>query len=311
MRGDDAVKDDPDADLPQFVRHLDTVNYRSYMEESAAPSGDSVYDSKRGYWRYSMQFLLTTGARCGHVPAPAKLATFNQKDEGALCFARTNKEKSEDVFSFTSMVPSMPDGRLAEWCSLKAVILEFLLVQNMSYELAQKTMREEYDFRASTKEFRKVLHLWYSQGQIAKYRRESSVDRDGDQGSPDPFSNDGGGLERIPTIDSDLGSIHEEPQLRRTLTASSFSSAFADAAKDASVAVAGNLKEAFRLKKQRDRRAISQPPAPTEHLNRAPARQQTVVDTQPSETVNDSYMSAPPADEEHPPPYTPDGWIWP
>jgi hypothetical protein len=295
------------------VRHLDTVNYRSYMEESATPSGDSVYDSKRGYWRYSMQFLLNTGARCGHVPPPSKLATLNQKDEGALCFARTNAEKSEDVFSFTSMVPSMPDGRLAEWCSLKAVILEFLLVQNMSYETAQKTMQEEYDFRASTKEFRKVLHLWYSQGQIAKCRRESSVDREGDQGSPEQFSNDGGNLERIPTFDSDLGSIVEEPQLRRTLTASSFSSAFADAAKDASVAVAGNFKEAFRLKKQRDRRAISQPTAPTDQLNHVLPRQQTVAQTQTtsSDTVTDSYTSGPPADEEHPPPYTPDGWIWP
>ncbi|KAI1629553.1 hypothetical protein EDD37DRAFT_645307 [Exophiala viscosa] len=306
MRGNDAVKDDPDADLPQFVRHLDTLNYRSYMEESAAPSGDSVYDSKRGYWRYSAQFILAMRARCDKVPAPPELATFNQKDDTALCFARTNSEKLEDVFLLTSMAPSMSEERLNDWCNLKALILELLLVQKMTYETTQKTMGEEYDFWANTKGYRKVLHLWYSQGQISKYRRGSSVDRDGDKGSPGPSDNDDRGLKRIPTIDSDLASISEEPNLRRTTTASSFSSTFTDAAKDA-----------FGLKRQRERRSVSSIPAPVDQTSSGrpgqliQATTHSATDIQPSDTIAEPEINPPAADEENPPPYSPDGWIWP
>ncbi|KAK5035317.1 hypothetical protein LTS07_002753 [Exophiala sideris] len=306
MRGDFAVKDDPDADTPQFVRHLDTLNYRSYMEESVAPSGDSVYDSKRGYWRYSVPFLLAMRTRCEKVPAPPELATFNQKDDGALCFARTNSEKMEDVFLLTSMAPSMPEERLNDWCNLKAVILELLLVQKMSYETTQKTIGEEYDFWASIKAYRKVLNLWYSQGQIGKYRRGSSVDREDDTGSPNQSSNDGGGLERIPTIDSDLASIAEEPQLRQTTTASSCSSTFTDAAKDV-----------FSLKKQRERRSSSRAPplidqtSPVRSRHLIEAATHTTTDTQFGNTTAEPDINPPAIDEENPPPYTPDGWIWP
>lgn len=68
MRGTEACvrltgSDGPEHDKPIFVRHLDTINYRKYMSERSAPSGDCVYQSKHGRWTYSRQFL-TRFDRC-------------------------------------------------------------------------------------------------------------------------------------------------------------------------------------------------------------------------------------------------------
>lgn len=40
-----------------FVKHLDAVNYRAVMRESAVPTPEDVYKSKHGYWRYRLAFL--------------------------------------------------------------------------------------------------------------------------------------------------------------------------------------------------------------------------------------------------------------
>merc|ERR1712000_307018 len=71
-----------------------------------------------------MEFVLKIGARCKHVSMPPQLADLNQTHPGGLRFARTNAEKSDDIFSFTAMVPSMSKERLKEWCTLKPTILE-------------------------------------------------------------------------------------------------------------------------------------------------------------------------------------------
>ncbi|EXJ86013.1 hypothetical protein A1O1_06382 [Capronia coronata CBS 617.96] len=179
LRGDEAVKDDPDADVPQFVRHLDTLNYRSYMTEAAAPSGDSVYNSKRGYWRYSTNFLLEMRSRCTHVPVPAKMRAFTPEDQGALTFARTNGEFLDGLISFSTSGLSMSPDRVEEWWTLKAVILEVLLVQKLGYEAAQRVMQEEYGFYATVKEYRQLLRLWYAQRTITQHRRRS-IEEEGD-----------------------------------------------------------------------------------------------------------------------------------
>lgn len=62
MRGDDAVKDDPDADVPQFLRNLDTLNYKNYCGKQ--PTGDEIYRSQHGQWRYNRDFLMCFRRRC-------------------------------------------------------------------------------------------------------------------------------------------------------------------------------------------------------------------------------------------------------
>ncbi|KAL2421835.1 hypothetical protein ABEF95_008399 [Exophiala dermatitidis] len=183
MRGDEAVKDDPDADLPQFVRHLDTLNYRSYMSDRAAPSGDAIYDSKRGYWRYTREFLLEMGnrIRCARLPPPPQIKAFRLTAH-ALTFARTNAQLSEET-----LLPKpigggfkVEEARLKQWYRLKAVVLELLLVQKRGYKEAQRLIHEEYGFYASIKEYRQALHQWYIQLPVKEleYRRPSLVEEE-------------------------------------------------------------------------------------------------------------------------------------
>ncbi|KAH0844713.1 hypothetical protein AYO21_01969 [Fonsecaea monophora] len=179
MRGDEAVKDDPDADLPQFVRHLDTINYRSYMSESAAPSGDAVYDSKRGYWRYTREFLLEMRGRCERVPPPTQLNSRDNIEGGRMRFARTNAEKAEDLTSLSRALPRLSEEHITKWCTLRAVVLEHLLVEKLSYQDTEQRMRDEYGFDASVEEYHKVMCVWNVQDAIKEHRRQS-LDREGE-----------------------------------------------------------------------------------------------------------------------------------
>ena len=90
LRGDDAVKDDPEADIAQFVGHLDTVNYRRYIHHRG-PSGEQVYRSKHGSWAYDREFLLAIGKWCRQLSVPAGVRS------ATTCMAklpaRTNLEK--------------------------------------------------------------------------------------------------------------------------------------------------------------------------------------------------------------------------
>ncbi|KIW18341.1 hypothetical protein PV08_02629 [Exophiala spinifera] len=384
MRGDEAVRDDPDADVPQFIRHLDTVNYRAYLNETAAPSGDSVYDSKRGYWRYNTEFLLKMRPRCQQVIRPPQLATLNQTDICGLRFARTNAEKSEDTFSFTAMAPSMSKDRVKEWCTLKAHILELLLVRKLSYAETCNVMYQDHDFDASLKEYRKVLHLWYSQGHFGRYRRGSSLDREDDHdsivadsgGSPSSSlaAPEDTGLERIPTLDSDLSldsatsayiyrATSNEHRLFRTNTRSTTASVIEDPARYSSepplppprVSRRRDSKwSALKRKIQQDRHSLlragesSNAPdvvttATTTATTTARARQHGQSrgddgddddDEEESCSPDTSWACVPDDDlapglaesahavtrvgvgvgeqtEENPPPYSPNGWIWP
>jgi hypothetical protein len=335
MRGDEAVKEDPDADLPQFVRHLDTINYRSYMDESAVPTGDTVYASKRGYWRYNKEFLLKMKSRCARVSPPPGMATTRQDDDGGLRFSRNNMEKSEDWFSFGTMMPSMPQERRKEWCALKAVILELLLVQKLSYPDTRWTMQDEYDFVASVKEYRKILHLWYSQGQISHYRRGSSLERDEEEdGSPEtnPDTNEDG-LERIITLDSDMSSVSHGPQrppqdARFGRTTASGGSSADDVESDANPDDSDDSNtSALRRKAQRDQAFFAHQtqtpssPAIEASPSSSPPPHSATDATAPgtadlagseADLVDDDDLGPPTtADEEDPPPYNPAGWIWP
>jgi hypothetical protein len=90
LRGNEAVDQDPLADAPQFVRHLDTMNYQRFMRREHAPSGEQVYQSKLGRWVYDRNFLIEIGRCCKRLPKRNEfrnLTTGDGKEPG-----RTNLE---------------------------------------------------------------------------------------------------------------------------------------------------------------------------------------------------------------------------
>lgn len=171
MRGDEAVRDDPDADLPQFVRHLDTINYQTYMGAGLTPSGEAVYHSKRGYWTYSQKFLLFLGRFCHTIPLPNIDPTVGCLKENATSpFARTNAEKSDDFLRFHSNLPSMSERRCKEWHNLKATILDLSVVQSIDPKQVQQIMREDYSFNATVTEYKRMVHLWNTEDLRRRYQ---------------------------------------------------------------------------------------------------------------------------------------------
>ncbi|EXJ58593.1 hypothetical protein A1O7_06020 [Cladophialophora yegresii CBS 114405] len=170
MRGDDAVRDDPDADLPQLVRHLDTINYQNYMAQSSAPSPDIVFASKTGYWRYSRGFMLAMRPRCALVLPLPRCVWLKAETAGAgtdMVFAQTNGEKAQDRLALReAMMHKMPRARLSQWCAYRTVIMECLLERKLTYEATREFMQREHDFEASTEEYRKVLGVWTSQERL-------------------------------------------------------------------------------------------------------------------------------------------------
>jgi hypothetical protein len=94
LRGDEAVAHDPEADAPQFVRHLDTTNYQRFMRREQAPSGQQVYQSKSGRWVYHREFLLEIGRYCKRMPKRDDVRVLTRGD--GMRIERTNLEKSEE-----------------------------------------------------------------------------------------------------------------------------------------------------------------------------------------------------------------------
>ena len=80
LRGDDAVAQDPLADAPQFVRHLDTMNYQRFIPRQHAPSGEQVYQSKLGRWIYNRGFLIGIGQRCKRLPERCDVRDLTRRD---------------------------------------------------------------------------------------------------------------------------------------------------------------------------------------------------------------------------------------
>ncbi|ERF75148.1 hypothetical protein EPUS_06188 [Endocarpon pusillum Z07020] len=88
LRGDAAVEDDPDADMQQFVRNLDILNYYRFCGEQ--PTGDEIYNSKHGQWQYNAKFLKCfQQRRIGHKDA-ASLRSATCSDSHDAPLAKTN-----------------------------------------------------------------------------------------------------------------------------------------------------------------------------------------------------------------------------
>jgi hypothetical protein len=93
LRGDEAVAQDLEADAPQFVRHLDTINYQRFMRREHTPSGEQVYQSKMGRWVYHQSFLLKIGKWCKKLPKRDDVRNLTRGSGEQL--EKTNLEKSE------------------------------------------------------------------------------------------------------------------------------------------------------------------------------------------------------------------------
>lgn len=86
-------RDGPEHDETLFVRHLDAVNYRALVGDTAAPAPDDVYQSKMGKWRYSAEFLKAAGRQMFLRKEPFVDEQYLQSTtrEGSCPEARQNK----------------------------------------------------------------------------------------------------------------------------------------------------------------------------------------------------------------------------
>jgi hypothetical protein len=125
LRGNEAVEQDPLADAPQFVRHLDTMNYQRFMRREHAPSGEQVYQSKLGRWVYDRDFLIEIGRCCKRLPERSEfrnLTTGDGKEPRRTnleagywkCEGRGNKRKQRDKRRRLEPVSILARARSAE-----------------------------------------------------------------------------------------------------------------------------------------------------------------------------------------------------
>jgi hypothetical protein len=97
LRGDEAVKNDPDADVQQFVRNLDMFNYESLLFcrgilSRVQPTGDEVYASKHGRWKYNSHFLKHFRRQCWRHNNAASLRSVTTSDSPDAPIPKTNME---------------------------------------------------------------------------------------------------------------------------------------------------------------------------------------------------------------------------
>ncbi|ETN46554.1 uncharacterized protein HMPREF1541_00739 [Cyphellophora europaea CBS 101466] len=180
MRGDQAVLGDPDADVPQFVRHLDSCcNYRNFVEEKHVPSGEAVYQSKNGYWRYTRGFLLRIGESCLQSKQLQRrfreVATVTR--EGSCLFSRSIKQRDNELSYMGGSgnihfhgrrlhgrgkrfeLPGS-EARLAQWATLKTRILSMAFIERLEFCQIQAILQSQYDFDMLWEEFRSMLNVW-------------------------------------------------------------------------------------------------------------------------------------------------------
>ena len=95
LRGEFAVGKDSESDTPEFIRHLDTVNYERFMKRKVTPSGERIYQSKMGRWTYDREFLLNFRMWCHKIPIPSHLGAITAGDDEFR--GMTNQEKWEEA----------------------------------------------------------------------------------------------------------------------------------------------------------------------------------------------------------------------
>jgi hypothetical protein len=179
MRGDASVQHDPEADKAQFVRHLDSCcNYRNYMSEASVPDGNAVFNSKRGYWTYSMAFLMEIGDRCKSSKQLQRNPTVTLATwPGTSVFARTNRQKTRERDYLTRygsryeghihsvcgkrIEPPLADDRVRQWVTLKTRILDMAFIQQLEFFQIQATLQLVYALDLPWNEFTSMLNVWF------------------------------------------------------------------------------------------------------------------------------------------------------
>ena len=169
LRGDEAVKDDPNADIQQYVRHLDTFNYRRFMPEHAAPTGNEVYQSKRGYWTYSKDFLKHVGLFCEKLPANQALTAATMA--GAPVFSRTTQVERAERKRLHGLRRILEKGldrkvdrsQLDKWHNLKPLVREMLMVQHFPVDQILLSLSQDHNFSLERAETKWMLRMWWDE----------------------------------------------------------------------------------------------------------------------------------------------------
>ena len=164
LRGDAAVLSDPQADRPQFVRDLDTVNYERMVGRDHAPSPDAVYASRSGKFRYNRGFLLAFRDLISQKQPALRAATITS-DQG---YARSNMTKRLEQRERRS-----EGNRLAVHSGpplhFKAQILQAHFVERLSLEDIQCKVREDYHHLFTVDQYRQWMLQWgYAPNEVIK-----------------------------------------------------------------------------------------------------------------------------------------------
>jgi hypothetical protein len=168
LRGDAIVEHDAQADAPQYVRHLDTFNYRRYMPQEAAPTGNEVYLSKKGHWTYARNFLKHFARFCSDLPLRDDVAVATSTKE--LEFSRTNLERRRERHQYSSVRKkwykrfrtAIETTTLERWYNLKPTIQRLFIIERLPLGNVQFIMFRDEDFSATEEQYQFMMVQWGS-----------------------------------------------------------------------------------------------------------------------------------------------------
>ena len=171
LRGNEETFDD----IPQYVRHLDTVNYTQLVGSDQVPTSEQVYDSKQGKWRYSLGFLLAFRTRCYAVPVPQGVRDVTRTEKNHS--ERSNKELFEEQEATRQRARAgHPDhSKLDE---IQEDIMRMCFVEGKSLKKLQTSVFRDYDILETEGTFRTMTENWKLNNELkASKTRLSKQDR--------------------------------------------------------------------------------------------------------------------------------------
>lgn len=216
-RGEMRGTSGPGDDRPDFVRHLDTVNYRIWLPETCVPDPEAVWKSKNGYWTYHRNFLVAVQQRCKRVNF-TDVNGVNVSDMSAsiqsasLPHARLNKNTQSWYFGPWSQWRHDQDDKLFKTrCleELRARILDLYFAQDQNTTGVITVLAEQYGISVGQHKLQRTITRW-----LEKPTRTSGLDDglDMDEAEAAPESDTGGNTTRPAEGDEDTESDSEEEQ---------------------------------------------------------------------------------------------------
>lgn len=163
LRGDEAVVGNIAADVPDLVRHLDTVNYALLVGYLRSPTSEQVYNSKLGKWQYNREFLLQFRSRClpVHVSPGVKAATRNEWRTGE----RTNQELFDEV---KEQLRAEKKRTLSTTTSddHRGQIIRMRYLERRSTKYIRNKMFEEHGLNESDNHYRRIFAKWKQETEL-------------------------------------------------------------------------------------------------------------------------------------------------